>query len=96
MNKLTPAIIAGFLATSGCASEAADSRSAVGRCSSEGMAWAIGRPADPANGRRLFQQSGAGLWRVITPERAVLADYRDDRLNVHVDSSNVITSVDCG
>ena len=96
MNKLTiAATFAGCLTISACAAEGQVHSSAAGRCSIEGTAWAIGKPADEANGRKLFQQSGAGLWRIITPEKAILADYRDDRLNVHVDASNRITAVDC-
>lgn len=96
MNKMIiAATFAGCLSISGCAAEAEVRSSATGRCSIEGTAWAIGQPADEANGRKLFRQSGAGLWRIITPDKAILADYRDDRLNVHVDGSNRITAVDC-
>ena len=96
MNKpIIAASLVGCLALSGCATEGEVHASSSGRCSVEGTAWSIGKPADEANGRRLFQQSGAGLWRIITPEKAVLADYRDDRLNVHVDASNRITAIDC-
>lgn len=65
-------------------------------CSVENTDWAIGKTADPATGRKLFQQSGAGLWRIISPEKVVPADTRADRLNVHVDESNTITAVKCG
>jgi hypothetical protein len=43
----------------------------------------------------LFQESGAGLWRIVMPKQAVPADYHDDRLTVHVDDRNVITSIVC-
>ncbi|MET0807908.1 MAG: I78 family peptidase inhibitor [Pseudoxanthomonas sp.] len=96
MNNPTLAMTAAaYLAISGCATDTTALSPAVGRCSTEGTAWAIGKPADEANGRKLFRQSGAGLWRIITPERAALADYRDDRLNVHVDASNTITAIEC-
>lgn len=97
MSKLTlVAVLLGSLAISGCASEAEVGTPVAGRCSAESTSWAIGSLADEANGRKLFQQSGAGLWRLVTPDKALLKDYRDDRLNVHVDASNRITSIDCG
>ncbi len=69
---------------------------ARGTCNADGTAWAIGQPADQNIGRRLLNESGAGLWRIITPNQSVLKDYRDDRLNVNVDAKNIITSVSCG
>lgn len=80
----------------GCASEEGlTSASASGRCTTENTTWAIGKPADEANGRRLFSESGAGLWRIVMPKQAVPADHHDDRLTVYVDDSNMITSVAC-
>lgn len=80
----------------GCASqEGVTSTSADGRCTTENTSWAIGKPVDETNGRRLFRQSGAGLWRIVMPKQAVQADHRDDRLTVHVDDSNLITSIAC-
>ncbi|MEH6414541.1 I78 family peptidase inhibitor [Pseudomonas sp. CGJS7] len=67
-----------------------------GLCNASGLAWAVGKPADEPTGRRLFKESGAGLWRIIAPDSAYLQDQRDDRLNVRVDDKNVITAVDCG
>jgi len=34
--------------------------------------------------------------RVIAPGTAVTKDYRPDRLNIHLDGSNVITRLSCG
>jgi hypothetical protein len=80
----------------GCASEEGlTSASSNGRCTTENTSWAIGMPADEANGRRLFRESGAGLWRIVMPKQAVPADHQDDRLTVHVDDRNVITSIAC-
>ncbi|WP_368566162.1 I78 family peptidase inhibitor [Pseudoxanthomonas sp. UTMC 1351] len=80
----------------GCASEEGlTSASTDGRCTTENTSWAIGKPTDEANGRRLLRDSGASLWRIIMPKQAVPADHHDDRLTVYVDDSNVITSVSC-
>lgn len=67
-----------------------------GRCDASALGWAVGKPLDEAAGRKLFQQSGAGLWRVVSPDNTFSSDQRDDRLNVRVDASNVVTGVDCG
>ncbi|TQM12119.1 peptidase inhibitor I78 family protein [Pseudoxanthomonas sp. 3HH-4] len=97
MNKvIISTSVAGLLSMSGCVTEGPPQASVSGRCSTEGTEWAMGKSADEATGRRLFQQSGAGLWRIITPDRAVLADYRDDRLTVNVDAANKIIAIRCG
>lgn len=81
---------------SGCAStDPPGGRSAERICTTEDTAWALGRPADEATGRKLFRDSGAGLWRIIIPGQAVRADRRGDRLTVRVDKQNVITSIHC-
>lgn len=84
------------LAMPACASLDEASFSNEASCSTKNTDWAIGKTADPATGRKLFQQSGAGLWRIISPEKVVPADSRPDRLNIHVDGSNKITAVRCG
>lgn len=96
MSKLIAiAGLSGALLATGCTTGDASRSTHVRRCSAEGTAWAIGQVADEANGRRLFQQSGAGLWRIISPERTARADRRDDRLTVHVDTANRITAIEC-
>jgi len=67
-----------------------------GRCDASALGWAVGKPLDEAAGRKLFQQSGAGLWRVVAPDNTFSRDQREDRLNVRVDAANVVTAVDCG
>ncbi|QWP77563.1 hypothetical protein J5226_03910 [Lysobacter sp. K5869] len=67
-----------------------------GHCDAAALTWAVGQPLDEATGRKLFQQSGAGLWRVVAPDNTFSSDRREDRLNVRVDKANVVTGVDCG
>ena len=45
---------------------------------------------------RVWRESGAGLIRPIAPGQAVTRDFRADRVNVHIDRDNRITSVSCG
>lgn len=97
MKLLTLCTALGLLA--GCASSpqtAATNGPARGKCRADASAWAVGQPANEENGRRVFQESGAGLWRIIAPGQAVRKDYRDDRLTVYVDSANIVTSITCG
>ena len=98
MKIIAVAVAACLLA--GCASspssEVPASLAGRGKCKADASPWAIGQPANEENGRRLFKESGAGLWRIVGPDQAVRKDYRDDRLNVNVDAANLITSISCG
>lgn len=67
-----------------------------GVCHAERVAWAVGKPADEQVMKRVWNESGSGLIRPIAPNQAVAHDFRQDRLNVHIDASNLITRVDCG
>ncbi|WP_028916255.1 I78 family peptidase inhibitor [Pseudoxanthomonas sp. J35] len=69
---------------------------AAGACQADPVAWAVGQPANEEVMRRVWRESGAGLVRPIGPGQAVTRDFRRDRLNVHIDRSNIITAVDCG
>jgi len=67
-----------------------------GSCHADRVAWAVGQVARQDVMKRVWQESGAGLIRPIAPKQAVTRDMRPDRINVHVDDSNVITRVECG
>ncbi len=67
-----------------------------GICHADRVAWAVGKRADEQTMKAIWKQSGSGLIRPIGPGQAVTRDYRQDRVNVHLDSGNVITKVDCG
>ena len=69
---------------------------AAGACNAEAVAWAVGQPANEAVMGRIWRESGAGLIRPIAPGQAVTRDFRPDRVNVHIDRDNTITSVGCG
>ena len=68
----------------------------AGACNAEAVAWAVGQPADKTVMGRVWRESGAGLIRPIAPGQAVTRDLRPDRINVHIDRDNTITSVGCG
>lgn len=67
-----------------------------GFCHADRVGWAVGKEANEQVMKDVWQQSGSGLIRLIAPRQAVTHDFRKDRLNVHLDSANVITRVDCG
>ena len=69
---------------------------AAGACNADAVAWAVGQPANQDVMGRVWRESGAGLIRPIGPGQAVTRDLRPDRVNVHIDGSNTITSVSCG
>ncbi|MGS1077335.1 I78 family peptidase inhibitor [Pseudoxanthomonas beigongshangi] len=67
-----------------------------GKCDAEPVQWAVGQEGNQANMGRVWRESGAGLIRPIGPNQAVTMDYRQDRVNVHLDKDNKITQVTCG
>ena len=69
---------------------------AAGTCNAAAVAWATGQPANETVMARVWRESGAGLIRPIGPNQAVTRDFRPDRVNVHIDHANTITSVSCG
>lgn len=54
-----------------------------GRCDAAPVAWAVGQKGDEQVMKKIWQQSGAGLIRPISPGQAVTMDFREDRINVH-------------
>lgn len=90
---LTVAMIA---VLAGCREEAApdpvaDSGGDAPRCGAEALQDLVGLPFDAG-----LLPGGNGPVRVIRPGMAVTRDYRLDRLNVHLDDSDVVTAIDCG
>lgn len=67
-----------------------------GRCDAAPVAWAVGQKGDEQVMKKVWRQSGAGLIRPIAPGQAVTMDFRQDRINVHLDAGNTITRLDCG
>ena len=67
-----------------------------GRCDAAAVAWAVGQKAGEDVMKQVWKQSGAGLIRPIAPDQAVTLDFREDRINVHLDAGNTITRLDCG
>ena len=90
-----PLTVLASLALGACVSTPGPVVKGPGLCKADGLAWAIGQPADEANMRKLAAQSGAGLVNPIGPETITTRDLRQDRLRVFIDKANVITAVRC-
>jgi len=93
---LLPALAACTSAGSLQPAEAGPTVKGDGRCDAAPVAWAVGRKAGEEVMKKVWQQSGAGLIRPIAPGQAVTRDFRQDRINVHLDAGNTITRLDCG
>ena len=65
-------------------------------CDASAVQYAIGAPFDEANVATLEEQSGARQVRVLRPGSAATMDYRDDRLNIHLESNDMIEALRCG
>lgn len=71
-------------------------RPGTGKCNADAVQWAIGQDNNQANFDRIWKESGAGLIRPISPNQAVTMDFREDRVNIHLDAANKITRISCG
>ena len=56
----------------------------------------IGKRATPKAVIAIRKRSKADTMRVIRPDTAVTMDYRESRLNVHVDRRGIIRRLTCG
>jgi len=65
-------------------------------CTTEGLQPLVGQPATSELGADALRRSGARTLRWIRPGDAVTMDYREDRLNVHLDERNNVQRFDCG
>ena len=65
-------------------------------CSIAGLELLLGRAAAEALGAEALRRSGAGALRWIRPGDMVTMDYREDRLNIHLDSAGRVERFACG
>lgn len=96
-HRLLAFAMASWLA--GCATPppvapAADPGTAV--CDAGDLAGFVGQPVTGALTDEARRRSGSRSLRVIKPGMPVTMDYRQDRLNVHVDDLGVVTQLTCG
>ena len=65
-------------------------------CNAEAAQGHIGHTATAEMVDAARKDAGATIARTLSPGQVVTMEYRHDRLNVHIDRSNIITAVDCG
>ena len=56
----------------------------------------VGQKATPESIEAARVAAGAAIARALRPGTAVTMEYRGDRLNLHTDTNDVVTSVGCG
>lgn len=67
-----------------------------GRCDAAPAQKLIGRARSKAVAAEARRLSGAAAFRWIPEGGVATMDYREDRLNIHLDSRNRIARLDCG
>ena len=67
-----------------------------GRCDASRVQNLVGRQATTELGTEARDRSGASRIRWIRPGDVVTMDYREDRLNIHLDAQGRIARIVCG
>jgi hypothetical protein len=67
-----------------------------GRCDATKAQHLVGRQASAELGGDALRLTGARRLRWIPKDGVVTMDYREDRLNLHLDGRNKVVRVDCG
>jgi hypothetical protein len=67
-----------------------------GRCDAAKAQSLVGQPESAAIAEQARQQSGARTVRWLRPGQIVTMEYRDDRLNLELDSQGKIIAIRCG
>lgn len=65
-------------------------------CTTDTISWVIGNAATPEVVERAQYESHSRDVRVVEPDQAVTLDYREDRLNLHVNKAGAIHEATCG
>ena len=65
-------------------------------CDASKVQSAVGQIASQDVVDKVVQDSGSSTSRVLKPGQPMTMDYREDRVNIHVDDKNTITEVKCG
>ena len=103
--RLMPVLaVAAALAASACATAPTTAPVRTGgpyppvamQCDAERARWAIGRAATEEVVEEVRAATQSRDVRVIHPGQAVTMDFRGDRVNIHVNERNAITSITCG
>lgn len=86
-------IILSALATIGCTTAP---ETPSGPCNADDLTNLVGRDGTNALGAEALRRSGARALRWIRPGDAVTMDFREDRLNLHLDAAGRVERLACG
>ena len=89
-------LIAAALLTTGCATAPEAEAGDIGKCKADEARKLIGRARSAEVGNDALRLSGAKTLRWIAPGTMVTMDYREDRVNLRVDSAGKVVKIDCG
>ena len=67
-----------------------------GKCSTAALSEFIGKPATVDLANQALKRAGASVARAIGPNEAVTMEYREGRLNIHLDANNLVDHFTCG
>ena len=90
---MKPWIVLAALGAIGCATAPA---APSGRCNADGLGNLVGQAATAELGADALRRSDARTLRWIRPGDAVTMDYREDRLNIHLDAAGRVERFACG
>jgi hypothetical protein len=68
----------------------------AGKCDASNAQGLIGKARSQKLGADALRRTGARTLRWITPGTMVTMDFREDRLNLHLDARGRVTKVNCG
>jgi uncharacterized lipoprotein YajG len=85
-------LIAGVVVLAGCqTAPTVDTDTQPDRCGASSLQHLLGSSAEALDRKTLPEST-----RIVKPGTMVTRDYREGRLNIHVDDSSVITRIVCG
>jgi hypothetical protein len=87
-----------LVATAGCATAAEEApvRGGGGSCESSKAQALVGRTRSQAVEAEALRLTGARAVRWIPEGAMVTMDYREDRLNLHLDGKGAVVKIACG
>jgi hypothetical protein len=88
-------MIMAALVLAGCAT-APPAQAGAGKCDASKAQKLIGRTRSAKTGAEALRLSGAKSLRWIAPDAMVTMDYREDRVNLRLDSKNRLVAINCG
>jgi hypothetical protein len=93
MRALRPLILGialGLMASAGVSAQQ------TGRCEAPKAEFAVGQRYSPELAERAGRAAGARDARKLAPGAVATTDFREDRLNLHVDDQEAVRRVTCG